>query len=157
MTHLPVYSLAAAAGGFSDGQEVRPLGWMPVSIDRALTKGMFVAKVKGRSMEPLIQDDSWCVFRYDKGGSRNGKVVLVESRHISDPEGGAHYTVKTYRSEIEHFDDGTWRHKKIVLSPRNHEFREIVLENVEASAFRVTAEFVSCLSRLSETGQRDSI
>jgi len=145
VTHLPVYSLAAAAGGFSEEQQPRPLGWLPVSIGRKLTKDMFVAKVKGRSMEPMIEDGSWCVFAFDKGGSRNGKVVLVESRHISDPEGGARYTVKTYRSEIEHFDDGTWRHKKIVLSPKNPKFSDIVIENVEAAAFRVAAEFVACL------------
>lgn len=156
-THLPVYSLAAAAGGFSEEQEARPLGWMAVSLDRSLTKGMFVAKVKGRSMEPLIHNDSWCVFRYDKGGSRNGKVVLVESRHISDPEGGARYTVKTYQSEIEHFDDGTWRHKKIILSPRNAAFGDIVLEDVEAAAVRVAAEFVACLSQSSENAKQDSI
>ena len=155
-THLPVYSLAAAAGGFSEEQEVRPLGWMPVSIGRGLSKGMFVAKVKGRSMEPLIQDGSWCVFRHDMGGSRNGKVVLVESRHISDPEGGARYTVKTYRSEIEHFEDGTWQHKKIVLSPRNREFGDIVLERVEASEIRVAAEFVACLPLSAESDSRGS-
>lgn len=107
-THLPVYSLAAAASGFSDEQEVRPLGWMPVSIGRRLDKTMFVAKVKGRSMEPLIKDGSWCVFRKEKGGTRNGKVVLVESRHISDPDEGRRYTVKVYHSEMEYFDDGTW-------------------------------------------------
>ena len=107
-------------------------------------------------MVPLIQDGSWCVFRHDMGGSRNGKVVLVESRHISDPEGGARYTVKTYRSEIEHFEDGTWRHKKIVLSPRNREFGDIVLERVEASEIRVAAEFVACLPLSAESDSRGS-
>lgn len=144
-THLPVHSLAAAAGGFSEEQEVRPLGWMPVSLGRSLTKTMFVAKVKGHSMEPLIPDGSWCVFRHDVGGSRKGKVVLVRSRHISDLESGGRYTVKFYQSEIEHFADGTWRHKRIILSPKNHAFKPLILENIEAADFHIAAEFVACL------------
>src|SRR5207249_10401576 len=130
-THLPVYSLSAAAGGFSESQEVRPLGWIAVANGRSLSKDMFVAQVKGHSMEPTIRDGSYCVFQFEHGGSRKGKVVLVQSRHLDDPENDGQYTVKRYFSEKEHSDDGTWRHKKITLVPDNREFREIILENVD--------------------------
>ncbi len=142
--YLPVYSLAAAAGGFSEAQSVRPLGW--TAVDRpGLTKSMFVARVKGRSMEPTIPDGAYCVFRTETGGSRDGKIVLVESGRVSDPDTSARYTVKRYRSEKELFEDGTWRHKRITLSADNPEYEDIVLENVEPTEFRVAAELVAVL------------
>jgi DUF2075 family protein/phage repressor protein C with HTH and peptisase S24 domain len=143
--YLPLYSFPAAAGTFGEAQVVESRGWVSVSIGRPLTRDMFVAQVKGRSMEPTIRDGSYCVFRFERGGSRNEKVVLVESRHVDDPDNGGQYTVKRYFSEKFHFDDGTWRHKKITLVPDNHEFREITLEDVDPSEFRVIAEFVACV------------
>ncbi len=151
-THLPIYSLSAAAGSFSESQEILSLGWVPVSIGRSLSKDMFVAQVNGRSMEPRIRDGSYCVFQFERGGSRNGKVVLVKSSHVDDPENGGLYTVKRYFSEKEYSDDGTWRHKKITLVPEHREFKDIVLEDVDPAEFRVIAEFVDCLpSRTSRT------
>jgi SOS-response transcriptional repressor LexA len=106
---------------------------------------MFVAKVVGKSMESTILDGSYCVFRWDKGGTRNGLVVIVESHLISDPETTRQFTIKRYKSEKEYFNDGTWRHKKIILSPDNKEFEDIVLEDVPAVEFRVIAEFIAVL------------
>ncbi len=140
--YLPVCSLAAAASGFSEVQIVKPLGWAEVSLGRTLSKDMFIARVRGRSMEPTIPNGSYGIFKLERSGSRNGKVVLVQSHHVSDPESGGQYTVKRYYSEKELFPDGTWRHKEIVLSPDNKEFEDIVLRNVDADSFRVVAEFV---------------
>lgn len=145
VTHLPIYSLAAAAGGFSEGQFPKPLGWIKADIRHKLAEDMFVARVKGRSMEPLIPDGSYCVFRCERGGSRDGKIVLVEYSGLQDPDTGACYTVKKYKSEKEYLDDGSWRHKRIVLSPENREFNDIVLTDVPGHTFRVSAEFVACL------------
>ena len=85
------------------------------------------------------------MFRSDQGGSRNGKIVLVESRRIIDPETQASFTIKRYYSEKEHFDDGVWRHTKIVLSPDNKEFNDIILEDANSEDFKVVAEFVNVL------------
>jgi uncharacterized protein len=93
-------------------------------------------------MEPTIPDGSYCIFRSERGGSRNGKVVLVESKQVADRETNQTYTVKRYSSEKELFDDGTWQHKKITLSPDNKNFEDIVLEKVPGEDFRVVAEFV---------------
>ncbi|MCG2726003.1 MAG: hypothetical protein L6420_07080 [Elusimicrobia bacterium] len=70
-------------------------------------------------------------------------VVLVASNLVSDPETNQRFTIKRYHSEKEHFDDGTWKHKKIILSPDNKEFDDIVIENVSGEDFKVIAEFVS--------------
>lgn len=143
--YLPVYSLEAVATSFGKEEQVELLGWKRVDSGRTLNKDMFIAKVVGKSMEPTISDGSYCIFRFDKGGSRNGLVVLVESRLVSDPETSQRFTIKRYKSDKEQFKDGTWRHKKITLTPDNRHFKEIVLENVNGDDFRVVAEFVGVL------------
>ncbi|MCL4497247.1 MAG: DEAD/DEAH box helicase family protein [Deltaproteobacteria bacterium] len=142
--YLPLYSLEAAATAFGREEYVEELGWVKAP-GRKLNKDMFVAKVVGKSMEPTIPDGSYCVFRFERGGSRNETVVLVESRQVADPETNQKFTVKRYHSEKEYFSDGTWRHKRIVLSPDNNEFEPIILENVPEGGFRVVAEFLSVL------------
>ncbi|MEO8026002.1 MAG: S24 family peptidase, partial [Bryobacteraceae bacterium] len=78
-THLPVYSLRAAAGRFLENQQVVEEGWEEVPGDLRLTEDLFVAHIQGRSMEPRIPDGSRCVFRSNVTGSRNGRLVLVEN------------------------------------------------------------------------------
>ncbi|MFA4888744.1 MAG: S24 family peptidase [Candidatus Omnitrophota bacterium] len=112
---------------------------------RHLNKDMFIAQVVGKSMEPTIPDGSWCLFRFERGGSRNGLAVLVESRMVSDPETHQSFTIKRYHSEKENLGDSQWRHKKITLSPDNKNFNDIVLKNVSGEDFRVVAEFIGVL------------
>jgi hypothetical protein len=142
---LPVYSLAAACGVFGDGDEVREEGWIEVGRGRPLRQGMFVARVVGRSMEPVIPDGSWCIFRSPVEGRRQGKTVLVQHRSISDPDTGGRFTVKRYRSEKQATGtgDGDWKHTKILLEPINKAFEPLVFEGLAvAEELQVIAEFV---------------
>jgi len=144
--YLPVYSVEAVATSFGEEQRLPDvIGWKKMKAEKEFSKDYFIAKVVGRSMEPTIPDSSWCLFRFERGGSRNGKIVLVESRLVSDPETHQRYTIKRYFSEKEYFEEGTWRHKKIILSPDNREFGDTILKNVPEDDFHVVAEFVSVL------------
>ncbi len=145
VTHAPIYSLQAVATSFVEQRTPETIGWKPLGGVFKLNKDMFIAQVVGKSMEPTIKDGSWCLFRPDQGGSRNGKIVLVESRRISDPETQRSFTIKRYHSEKEHFPDGTWIHRKITLSPDNKDCDDIVLENVREDEFHIVAEFVRVL------------
>src|SRR3989338_3781171 len=108
-------------------------------------KDKFIARVVGKSMEPTIPDGSWCLFRLEKGGSRNGLVVLVESRLVSDPETQQSFTIKRYYSEKRKISGDQWIHKKITLSPDNKAFKDIVLKDVSGDDFHVVAEFIEVL------------
>ena len=143
--YLPVYSVEAVATSFGEEQPMDLLGWKKVKTGKKLKEDMFIAKVIGRSMEPTIKDGSYCIFRFEKGGSRNGLIVLVASSLVHDPETQQKFTIKRYHSEKEYFDDGTWKHKKIILSPDNKEFKDIVLKNVSEHDFKVIAEFIQVL------------
>ena len=141
VTHLPRYSLAVAAGPFLENAEVKAHGWEEAPANLRLSRDMFVAKIQGRSMEPLIPDGALCVFRKGVTGSRQGRLVLVEALG-----GGANdrYTVKRYRSGKTRQPDGTWSHERIRLEPLNPEFEAWDL-NPEEDRYRILAEFVQVL------------
>jgi uncharacterized protein len=142
--YLPVYSLEAAAGKFGEGMDVENEGWLKIDIGRKLNRRMFVAKVVGKSMEPRIPNNSYCVFRRGIEGSRQGKIVLVQHNDISDPDTGGKYTVKKYTSKKRATND-SWEHEEINLLPLNSDYDPINIPNSEEGGFMVIAEFISVL------------
>ena len=146
VTCVPLVPLKAAAGAFSDPQQIDEdeFAWVAVETGRRLRRGMFVGQVVGKSMEPSIPDGAHCLFAAPVGGSRQGKTVLVQMRDAADPESGERYTVKRYESE-KAGDEGSWRHTKIALKPLNPDFEPIVLTSTDEGALRVVAEVVEVL------------
>jgi len=140
-THLPLYSLRAAAGRFGAEQVVEPEDWVRVPEGLRLTEAMFVAHVLGRSMEPRIPDGSLNVFRAPVTGSRQGRIVLAEL--LGETADTARYTVKKYTSAKRATEEENgWEHKRITLLPLNPEFDPI---RVEPGRVRVIAEWVCAL------------
>jgi type I restriction enzyme R subunit len=150
-THAPAYELAAAASAFGADRTVGSvgdeIGWAPVPGSVRLTRDHFVARVEGRSMEPTIPDGSWCLFRADRGGSRDGKMVLVWHRGSTDPNLGGEFSVKRYKSQKNAAPDGTWHHSEIRLEPLNPDpaFRPLVFTPEAEGDLRVIGEFVTVL------------
>lgn len=140
-THLPLWSVRAAAGGYGEQQTAEVEDWIEVPAGMKLREDMFVAHVVGRSMEPDIPSGSLCLFRKFGAGSRNGRLVLVED--MSEPEHGERYTIKRYRSKKVEGDDGTWAHSAIWMEPLNPEFEPWQL--TEDKPARVVGEFLSVL------------
>jgi phage repressor protein C with HTH and peptisase S24 domain len=126
-THLPLYSLEAAAGKFGKKQmEVDPEGWVEVpSVLEGvrLTREMFVIHVKGVSMEPSIPDGSLCAFRGNVDTPYEGKVVLLEEYSKGK---GSRYTVKRYHTSTHpdphNKQDASWLHERMTLESTNPNF-----------------------------------
>jgi SOS-response transcriptional repressor LexA len=138
-THLPVYTLAAAAGSWGEQMEVSSDDeWIEAPADLRLTEDMFVGHVVGHSMEPRIPAGSLCVFRRNVTGSRQGRLVLVENYGET---GENRYTVKRYTSVKRQTDDD-WEHQVIRLEPLNPEYEAWELS---PSDIRVVGEFVRVL------------
>ena len=150
-THAPVYDLEAAAGAFGPDRMVGAagdeIGWAPVSESVRLTRDHFVARVSGRSMEPTIPDGTHCLFRTDRGGSRQGKLVLVWQRGIADPALGGEFSIKKYESTKGASADGDWSHREIRLKPLNPDpsFRDLVFTPEAEGNLHVIGEFVAVL------------
>ena len=144
---LPVLELRAAAGAFSDFQALEDAAFEWVAPPEWVKPqpGMFVAQVVGESMNRRIPSGSWCLFRANPAGSREGKVVLVQHRSIADPETGGRFTVKVYSSLKAEDREGGWRHRKIVLKPDTDQpgYEPIVLElNEDQDEVQVIAEWL---------------
>jgi SOS-response transcriptional repressor LexA len=116
-THLPLYTLRAAAGKFGADEEVEAEDWVRAPEGLRLAEGMFVVHVEGRSMEPRIPDGSLNIFRGPVVGSRQGKIVLVELIGLHE-----RFTVKKYTSRKSAAGEDEWRHERVRLEPLNPEY-----------------------------------
>jgi hypothetical protein len=98
--------------------------------------------VKGESMNKVIPNASYCLFRQDDGGTREGKIVLVQSTNIQDSDFGSGYTVKKYHS-VKEVDEHQWKHNEIILNPYTDKegFPEIKLKGDELLNFKVIGIF----------------
>jgi Peptidase S24-like len=111
-----------------------------------LSPSMFVAQVLGKSMEPVIPDGGYCLFTFETGGTRNGRIVLAQKADIFDQDTGASYTVKSYHSTKSADPDTGWQHESISLKPVNPAYQEIVILPTEAGDFRIVAFFLEVLA-----------
>jgi SOS-response transcriptional repressor LexA len=140
VTHLPLYSIRAAAGGFGPDAESEIEEWVEVHGQQALRKDEFVLRITGRSMEPDIPDGALCLFREYSAGTRAGKIVLVQ--RVSESDSGGEVTIKRYSSQKSGTDEG-WQHTGIGMHPRNPEFSDWQLDETERN--RTIAVFVRVL------------
>lgn len=100
-------------------------------------------------MNRRIPNGSWCLFRANPAGTREGKVVVVQHRSIADPDTGGQYTVKLYSSEKVEADDGGWKHERITLRPDSDQpgFEPIEISLGDSDEdFAVVAEMLMVLT-----------
>jgi SOS-response transcriptional repressor LexA len=136
-THLPLFSLRAAAGGLSDEMLSEAEDWVPAPEGMHLSPDLFVAHVEGQSMEPRIPDGSLNLFRLHPAGSRQGKILLIERFGVLDES--ARYTIKRYTSRKVATGEDEWHHEQIRLEPLNPEFEPW---DVDPEGFAVVAEWL---------------
>ncbi len=139
---VPLVDIKAAAGSFSDLQIHSHTTWIELPFNIAVKDGFFVCQVEGESMNKKIPNGSYCLFRRDEGGSREGKIVLVERLDHDDSDFGGAYTLKEYHSMKVPDEDG-WRHQSIVLKPLSDDpsCKEIELGKDESQNLKVVGVF----------------
>ena len=151
-TAVPLYDIYVAAGDFSGLQESEYEqyqeidSWIELPHPFRASKEYFICEIRGESMNKIIPNGSYCLFKKYSGGSRNGKIVLAKQRDIQDNEFGSGFTIKEYQSEkIAH--EGSWRHDTIKLIPKSdiENYEPIVLTEDQLSDFAVLGIFVSIL------------
>jgi phage repressor protein C with HTH and peptisase S24 domain len=139
-THVPLYSLRAAAGRLGEEMESSEEDWVRAPEGMRLDPGLFVAHVVGRSMEPRIPDGSLNLFRLNPVGSRQNKILLIQRFGVTDET--ARYTVKKYTSKKVYSGEDEWRHERIRLEPLNPEFEAW---DADPQDFAVVAEWLRVL------------
>ncbi len=136
-THVPLYSLRAAAGRLGEEMGSEEEDWVPAPEGMHLTPDLFVAHVVGQSMEPRIPDGSLNLFRLNPVGSRQNKILLIQRFGALDET--ARYTVKRYTSTKSYSGEDQWQHDEIRLEPLNPEFEAW---DVGPEDFAVVAEWI---------------
>jgi hypothetical protein len=107
----------------------------------------FACKIVGESMNRTIPNGSICLFKPYTGGSRNGKIFLIENFDIQDHDFNSAFTIKTYSSEKIVTEEG-WEHTSIVLRPNSIDtsYKNIIINEENGEKMRVVGEFVKILN-----------
>ena len=143
---IPLYDFYAAAGSFSEMQSNNEFTYIEGPKNLHSKKDFFACKVIGESMNRIIPNGSVCLFEKYAGGSRNGKIVLVENLDFNDHDYHSSFTVKTYSSEKQILED-EWMHTSIILRPNSFDptFKNIVVDQSNAKEMRIVGVFVQIL------------
>jgi superfamily II DNA or RNA helicase len=142
---IPLYDFYAAAGTFSELQSEKSFKLIE-GPENSASNDYFACKIIGESMNRVIPNGSICLFKPYTGGSRNGKIVLVENLDRQDPDFNSAFTIKTYSSEKVMSEDN-WEHTAIVLRPNSFDsfYQNIIITEENAEEMRVVGEFVEIL------------
>lgn len=142
---IPFYDLKIAAGSFSEQQQLENI--KHIELEELITnrENYFACRVVGESMNKVIPNNSICLFEMYSGGSRNGRIVLVEMTDFMDVDSGSNYTIKEYSSKKTMSEDG-WLHEEIILIPKsNGDSKPIILRDEETIRLKVVGLFVRVL------------
>jgi hypothetical protein len=137
--YLPFYSMESAFDKFIQGKDAPEEGWMEVKIGEKLNKSMFIMRIDGPAMEPLISDGHFAVFDSDIRGSIDGAVLFVYGKDIYDSSPSRHLTVRRLKvlSSAKSGDD-----QEIVLEPLHPDYQRYHLKNPGKGAFKIIARFM---------------
>lgn len=160
-THLPVVSLEAAAasepagdwGSGAPAQVVEPRGWLRVELDRPLNPRMFIARLRGSSMDDgrsRLTHGAWVVFEFafhegvafDAGDQRPN--VLVR---------GDFYDGDTGTYAVKRWDRDAHAIRLHSLNPDRRRYPEIVVDEAELDTVRIIATVSGALAS-SQFGRR---
>ncbi len=143
---VPLFDFKVAAGGFNIHDSVPSMQWLELPEPYTPKEGYFVCQVIGDSMNKRIPNGAWCLFKEDSGGTREGKIVLVQHRKIQDADYGSGFTVKSYHS-TKIMSEDNWGHQSIVLKPLSYfSYDDIMLYENEMEELKVVGLFVGVIS-----------
>lgn len=143
---VPLFDIKVAAGGFNIMDNQSSSTWIELPEPYTAKEGYFVCQVVGESMNKKIPNGSWCLFKEDQGGSRDGKIVLVQHRKVQDGDYGHGYTIKSYHSTKVMKQD-SWGHQSITLKALSYfsYYDDIILYEDELEELKVVGVFVGVI------------
>lgn len=146
---IPVYDLRIAAGTFGDFQVADPEAseWVQPPENLPALIDIFVARVHGDSMNRVIPNGAWCIFRRNPAGTRNTKIVVAQLRDYSDPDNGGAFTIKRYESIKRASPDGHAENTLIRLKPESTSDKYKTIEiTADDENVWIIAEFLRVLT-----------
>jgi len=93
-------------------------------------------------MQPPISDGALCLFRKYTGGSRQGKIFLIQARSLFDAETGEAFVVKKYMRQTPPRSTEYEEDTVIHLISENPRFSPIILYGLDDDEVQTIAEFI---------------
>jgi DUF2075 family protein len=143
---IPLLDLKIAAGSFGAFQHLDEDSneWIELPEGFKYSADLFVAKVSGESMNNRIPNGSWCLFKANPTGTKQGKIVVAQLRSHLDPETGGSYTLKIYSSQNTFDAEGEFQHS-ITLSPASTDKSYLPIDVVAGDEVLIVAELVAVI------------
>lgn len=106
---LPVVDVRIAAGAFFTFQSPEEAAEYWVAAPDWITpkKGMFVAQVVHESTNPPIPEGAWCLFRVAPAANLDSKAVVLQHRHVAEPDTAGRFTADRYANRPSADGNGT--------------------------------------------------
>ena len=143
---IPLLDLKIAAGPFGAFQhmDTDTTQWIELPDGFKYSEDLFVAQVTGESMNKKIPNGSWCVFKANPVGTKQGKIVVAQLQDHIDSDTGASYTVKLYSSSNLLNDDNELQ-QSITLTPASSDKSYRTMSVSNGDEVLIVAEFVAVL------------
>lgn len=137
--YVPLYSIRAACGKFLYNEDTDIIGWVDAD-EYNLPDGenYFIVQAKGHSMESIIKDGDYCLFKYGTSFFEND-IILVEIPNKDMDYGGA-FTIKKYTREKGKID-GVEQHTSISLMPLNKDYEPLVFDTDTGNDLKMVGVF----------------
>lgn len=145
---LPLLPLEAAAGRLQEkefGLEAESYIHIKNQTLPSNKNALFVTRIKGDSMEPVVHDGEYALFSKAIAGSKNLEIILVEHHGSGLQDFAGELLIKRYRSEKSEDEEGM-KHTKIILESLNPAYPPIIFEGEELTGIRILARYVGKLS-----------
>ena len=143
---IPLLDLKIAAGPFGAFQhmDTDTTQWIELPDGFKYSEDLFVAQVTGESMNKKIPNGSWCIFKANPVGTKQGKIVVAQLQDHIDTDTGASYTIKLYNSSNT-LDAENELRQSITLSPASTDrsYQPITVSN--GDDVLIVAELVAVL------------
>jgi transcriptional regulator with XRE-family HTH domain len=144
---VPFYPIHISAGKFDfETADTAPSGWVQIHR-RGPLKDYFSAQITGHSMMPTIPPGSLCLFKKYTGGSRDGKIMLIQHRGLRDPETGNRFVVKRYQRITLYKNEGDEDLAVTIhLLSDNPKYPPLVLHSLREDEISSPAVFVEVIA-----------
>jgi DUF2075 family protein len=106
---LPVVDVRIATGAFFTFQSPEEAAEHWVAAPDWITpkKGMFVVQVVHESTNPPIPAGAWCLFRVAPAANLDSKAVVLQHRHVAEPDTAGRFNADRYANRPSADGNGT--------------------------------------------------
>ncbi|MCR9226172.1 MAG: DUF2075 domain-containing protein [Flavobacteriaceae bacterium] len=141
---IPFIDLNTIEAEFEEIHNKSDEKWIEMPRDLEPHNDVFATRVIGESMNKVLSNGTYCLFKKYVGGSINGQIVLIKKTNTGDKS--PIYSIKEYEGK-GYGEDQNNGYQTIVLKSLSTapEYSNVVEEEVEPCSFKIIGTFLCAL------------